>query len=79
MELLCLPSLPNAMEFMTRAELRKRLRRAETVRTVELMAQGLSRTEAEAVAAKEFGEYDLLEVDARGRVRLTGLELPDEP
>lgn len=78
MELLCLPSLFNAMEFMTQAELRRRLRRAKVLRVRELMEHGFSEAEADAVATKEFAQYDVLEIDERGRVRLMGLEFPDE-
>lgn len=67
------------MEFMTPAELQRRLGSAERTRVRELVRIGYSEAEARAAAAKEFGAYDLLEVDDRGRVRLTGLELPYEP
>ena len=67
------------MEFMTPAELSRQLRHAKQVRVRDLMAHGYAEAEARAAAEKEFGEYDILEIDNRGRVRLLGLELPSDP
>jgi hypothetical protein len=77
--LMWLPAMSSAVEFMTRAKLQTRLRGVERARISELIGLGYLEVEARAIATKELSEYDVLEMDDRGRVRIMGLELPEDP
>ena len=65
------------MDFLPEAEFGRRLTGAVQRRIRELVAQGLPRREARHQAEKEFSMYDLIEIDPRGWVRLSGLDLSD--
>ena len=65
------------MDFVPEADLERRLAQAYLARTRALVDSGYSSREACAIADKEFAEYDLIERDERGWVRIDGLELPN--
>ena len=67
------------MEFLPERELWRRVAVASRARQQELVGMGSTPKSAKAQAEAEFSIYDLVEIDARGWIRIEGLELPDAP
>jgi hypothetical protein len=66
------------VDFMPESEFRRRFDRAVERRIRDLAALGVPRRDARQQAEKEFAVCDLFEIDDRGWVRLTGLDLSED-
>ena len=60
-------------------KLRRRVAVASRARQQELVGMGSTPKVAKAQAEAEFSICDFVEIDARGWIRIEGLELPDAP
>ena len=67
-----------SMEFLPEKELWRRFAVAKRARVAELVSMGVPEATAKNQASKEFSIYDRFEVDERGWMRISDLELPGE-
>lgn len=63
------------MYFVPEPDLHRMLAHAHRRRRRALVESGHSSREAFAITDKEFAIYDVIETDARGYVRISGLDL----
>lgn len=67
------------MDFLPPKDHDRRMAAAYRRRVADFRALGSTLRDARAQADKEFGMYDLVEIDDRGWVRIANLDLDDVP